>query len=255
VVVDTRGFPRDAPEECSVETIALAGDPDIVELVRRRWVEVIGRSAVRADAIDRFPSMIESPATHLRLVVYPDGGVARLRCLGDPIPPLDLVEHQEVDLASLRNGARVVDCSDPGGGSPNRMLLSEDPRRPGDGWETRRRRRPGNEWAVIRLAGRGRVARFVIDTRRFPGSAPAACGVEGIDAPGADPDDLRIASWTPLLPRTEIAPDAATTLEAPEGPGPFTHLRLALHPDGGLARFRAFGRAERPWTDSGPAGG
>lgn len=170
-----------------------------------------------------------------------------MRCLGDPVPPDDLADRGQVDLAAITSGARVVACSDRHFDSPNRMLLGGDARYPGDGWETHRRRQPGHEWAIVRLAGRGIIDRLVIDLRGFRGAAPAACSVEGIDAPGSHPDDIVLAEWVPILPENPLADDRRHDIGELADTGPFTHLRLGLHPDGGVARFRVLGRAEAPW--------
>ncbi len=249
VEVDTTHITGDAPAACSLEAVYMPGEPGMVELLRSRdkWVEIVPRSPLRSDESAGIPVVAEAPATHLRLIIYPDGGVARMRCLGDPTPPDDLVDRDQVDLAAISSGARVVSCSDRHFDSPNRMLLGGDARYPGDGWETRRRRQPGHEWAIVRLAGRGVIERLVVDLRGFRGAAPAACSVAGIDAPGSHPDDIVLGEWTPVLPETPLTDDRRHEIGDLTDGGPFTHLRLGLHPDGGVARFRALGRAEAPW--------
>jgi allantoicase len=118
-----------------------------------------------------------------------------------------------------------------------------------DGWETKRRRGPGNDWAVIRLAGRGDIASLEVDTTHFKGNAPGSTHVEAIDAsPGVSLGDLRFASWATLLPETPLTPDKRHRFDDLEPVGPATHLRVNIHPDGGLARFRAFGTSDTPWT-------
>jgi allantoicase len=245
LVVDTSHVTTSLPAACSVEAIDLPGEPGIVELMRHRslWREVVCRTSLRGSGRHDFPADRE-PATHVRLVIYPDGGVARLRALGDPLPPDGLAERGEVDLAALDNGGRVIATSDPQASSPNSMLRPGDARDHRDGWMTRRRREPGNEWAVIRLAARGTVDRIVVDTRPFPGDSPEEISVAAADLPGAAPGELRDAEWTVLLPRTDAEPGARSRFEHLEAPGPISHLRLELHPDGAVGRFRAFGRAE-----------
>jgi allantoicase len=128
------------------------------------------------------------------------------------------------------------------------MLFAGEARYPGDGWETARRREPGNEWAIIRLAGRGTVKKLIVDLRGFGGTTPEGCSVDGIDAPGAHPDDLLLSEWSPILPQTALEGDRRHEVSEISEPGPYTHLRLGLHPDGGVARFRAIGKAEEPWV-------
>lgn len=249
VVIDTSHFTGNFPESASLEVIDLPGVTDIVELVRDpgRWTELVPKRALRGDTRNEVDLATGVPATHVRLVIHPDGGVARLRMYGDPMPPAGLLDGtSEVDLVALHSGARAIDCSDRHYSSPNRMLVPGRAQGMWDGWETRRRRGPGNDWAVIRLAGRGTVSRIELDTTHFKGNAPGTWEVEGIDAPDAAIGELRLAAWTPLLEATPVTPDHRHRYDDLDG-GPFTHVRLNIHPDGGVARFRAWGRSSEPW--------
>jgi allantoicase len=109
----------------------------------------------------------------------------------------------------------------------------------GDGWETKRRRGPGHDWIIVRLAARGRIDRIELDTDHFKGNAPESCMVEVCDAPDAAPEALAGARWTTILSRTVLQPDAQHRFQASAGPA--THARLAIYPDGGVARLRLFG--------------
>jgi allantoicase len=248
VVVDTTHAGGDRPAACSLEAIDLPGTPSIVELVRdpQRWETVVPRTAL-AEGATRFDVPSRAPVTHVRLVIYPDGAVARLRCLGDPVPP-DSVLGQLADLAAVGSGGRVIDCSDPGVTSPNRMLGA--PGRPPEGWLTGRRRAPGFEWAVVRLGGTAAIERIELDTSGFEGEAPGAVAVRGILQPGADPDALRAAAWRTVVDEAPVREGARLKVGDLLDAGPFSHLRLDLHPDGGVRRFSAFGVADGPWTDA-----
>ncbi len=244
VVINTTHITTSLPVACSVEAIDLPGDPNLVELMRNRslWTEVVPRTDLRGSGRHGF-DVDTVTASHLRLVIYPDGGVARIRALGDPLPPPDLADRGEVDLAAIEHGGRVVDASDILTSSPNLMLGSGDARGHTDGWMTRRHRGSGHEWAVVRLATRGTVEQMTIDTRRFPGDSPEAVAVMAIDSAGASPAGLTDADWIPLLPHTPVEADTRNRFDDLEEIGPVTHLRLDLHPDGAIARFRAHGTA------------
>jgi allantoicase len=113
----------------------------------------------------------------------------------------------------------------------------------GDGWETKRRRGPGHDWTIVRLATRGTLHRAEVDTDHFKGNAPASCTLETCDAPGADVAALASAThpWRPLLPLAPLQPHARHRFAALAHDAPATHVRLAIHPDGGIARLRLFG--------------
>ncbi|MEE8498612.1 MAG: allantoicase [Acidimicrobiia bacterium] len=246
VVVDTTGFAGRHPTHASVESIHLPGEPDIVELARdpSRWIEIVPRSPLAPDRENDFVVVSGTPTTHVRLVVYPDGGIAGFRLLGDPIPPGGVLDGRaETDLAAIRNGARVLDCSGAYLSSPNGMLAEDS-----GGWLTHRRRTPGHEWAIVRLAGRTTVTRLEVDATGLDGNAPESIAVEAVDARHASLKVLHKADWRPMLAATPIESGSVATLTDFESDRAVTHLRLSLYPDGGITRFRAFGVSEEPWT-------
>jgi allantoicase len=111
----------------------------------------------------------------------------------------------------------------------------------GDGWETKRRRGPGHDWTIVRLAARGTIERIEVDTDHFKGNAPESCSLEVCDAPDLTPERLSGGDpgWTTLLPRTPLRADAQHRFDVSGGPA--THARLAIYPDGGIARLRLLG--------------
>jgi allantoicase len=246
VVVDTSHFKGNYPDACSLEACDAPGDPAPAALEAAHWREILPRSALRGDSENSFEIRRAEPATHVRLNIFPDGGVARLRVHGVVTPDRERLRREaEVDLAAVENGALVLSANDMFFGNRQNLILPGPSRGMHDGWETRRRRGPGHDWALVQLAGRGVVRRVEVDTSHFKGNAPESCSVEGADAPGADAAALSAASaaWKEILPRTPLSPDLAHGFETEvRGAGPVTHARLNIYPDGGVARFRLFGR-------------
>jgi allantoicase len=234
VVVDTSHFTGNYPEQCSLEAGATEGvEPP------RDWREILPRSPLQGDARNSFAISHPERVTHLRLNIYPDGGVARLRVYGEPVRNPDLRPGVTADLAALENGGLVVACSDMFFGHRHNLILPGRSTHMGDGWETRRRRGPGHDWIVVRLAARGSIVRIEVDTDHFKGNAPESCAVEVSDAATLGPEQISEAPWTTLLPRTPLEPDARHCFELSAAPA--THVRLAIYPDGGIARLRVFG--------------
>lgn len=111
-----------------------------------------------------------------------------------------------------------------------------------DGWETRRRRTPGSDFAVVRLGVRSVVEGVVVDTANFTGNFPPEVSLDVVDLAGhPSVERLLEASWEPLVPVTAVAGDTANVLRASE-PRRATHVMLTIHPDGGVARLRVHGR-------------
>jgi allantoicase len=179
----------------------------------------------------------------VRLSIFPDGGVARLRVLGRGLP--DLRRRADatgrLDLAAVVNGGRAVDCSDAFFSSPTNLIQVGDARDMSDGWETRRRRGPGEDFAVLELAAAGTVERLEIDTTNFKGNYPDRIVVEALHAPDAAPADLPGDGWTTLLGPTPVEPHQRHVFDVAAASIEATHLRLRVLPDGGVARLRAFG--------------
>ena len=180
----------------------------------------------------------------MRLTLHPDGGVARLRVHGRPVPDPALLTGT-IDLAALENGGDVVDCSDAFYASARNLLMPGRARTTGEGWENARRRDAGNDHVTVRLAGRGTVRRLVVDTSCFVGNAPAEVLVRG--CVGEPDGDRAPDGWVTLLPRREVQPDTRHVLavDGDAASTPVDHVRLDVFPDGGLARLRVLGELSR----------
>jgi allantoicase len=244
VVVDTSFFKGNFPEQCSLEACWAGGALDAEAIAAEEgveWREILPRSALRGDAENPFTVAARSPATHLRFNIYPDGGVARLRVYGEPLPDPALQAGVTADLAALQNGGLVVGCSDMFFGHRHNLILPGRSTHMGDGWETKRRRGPGHDWIIVRLAARGMIGRIEVDTDHFKGNAPESCSLDTCDVADLPPEWLSSCDvgWTTLLPRTALQADAQHRFEVSAGPA--THARLAIYPDGGIARLRLFG--------------
>jgi allantoicase len=246
VVVDTTHFKGNAPESCSLEGCEAAAFATERDLEGASWKELLPRSPVLPDRENAFPLAASPRVTHVRLNIHPDGGVARLRVHGEPTPDWDRIARNggEVDLAAVENGGRILAASDEFFGSALHLLLPGAPLGMHDGWETRRRRGPGHDWAILRLGRAGRIRRIELETTHFKGNSPGWASVEICDAPDADQASLGDSErWTELLGKIALQPDSVHRFEPAGNAGRATHARLNIFPDGGVARLRLFARA------------
>jgi allantoicase len=249
VDVDTSHFVGNQPESASLEVCDLPGRPSRARLEKARWVEVLPPSPLAPGAHNLFAVAEAGPATHVRLNIFPDGGVARLRCHGEVVVDLTWLCGRQVDLASVQLGGRVLAASDMHFGSRDHLILPGRAKSMAEGWETRRRRGPGHDWALLRLGVAGRVEAVEIDTGHFKGNAPESASVDGCFAPGATLAALldEAAGWVGILPRTRLRPHALHLFSRElRAGGPFTHVRLNVFPDGGVSRLRIHGQPEAP---------
>ncbi len=244
VVVDTAHFRGNHPESASVEGVRLDVEPARWDGVE--WAPLVSRSPLEGDTKNAFDVDEPRLCTHVRLSIFPDGGVARLRVYGDAVPDWETLARVDgaVEVASMPRGGSVVASSDEFFGAPHHLLLPDDPEGMWDGWETRRRRGPGNDWVVVRLGHRARIEGIAVDTRHFKGNHPESARVEALDASGAGAGELLRddAGWREILPRTKLVPDCVQAFEPPAlSSADATHVRLSIYPDGGVARLRVYG--------------
>ncbi|WP_433218087.1 allantoicase [Dactylosporangium sp. CS-047395] len=238
VVVDTAHFTGNFPPYVSLDAVALPGHPSPADLAAATWTELLPKSPVKGDARNHFALTPGPRYTHVRLNIYPDGGVARLRVHGVAEPDPALLHGLTVNLAAMELGAVVAGCSDMFYGSPGNLLLPDRARQMSEGWETARRRVPGNEWVLVRLATPGRVRLIEFDTTHFKGNAPGEASLRATSDPG-------LHSWWDLLPRTPVQPDTRHFFRV-DAADAASHVRLDIYPDGGAARLRLWGESVVP---------
>jgi allantoicase len=246
VDVDTSFFTGNYPESCAIDACDLAGVPAPDDMLRAAWRELLPRTALNGDSHNVI-AVDAAAATCLRLRIFPDGGVARLRAYGEVVADWDWLRRQgDVDLAAAVHGGVVVACSDMFFGSRHNLIMPGDATHMGDGWETKRRRGLGHDWAIIRLGAEGTIRRIGIDTRHFKGNAPGACSLEACaadDAAVLRPAGDERGLWQEILPHTPLQPHARHEFEPQSrASGTVTHARFNIFPDGGVGRLRLFGR-------------
>lgn len=231
-VLDTSFFNGNQPEAATLEGVCLPGNPGPAEVLASEWTQLVAHVGLEPDQVHTVAVPVEVRVSHVRLTIRPDGGVARLRLHGVAVPDPAELDGVTVDLASAQLGGEVVACSDMHFGRRTNLIAPGESRVMAEGWETRRRRGPGFDWAIVRLAAEGSLHRVVVDTRLFRGNAPASCDLETADSAGGP--------WRPLLTDVRLQPDQAHNLRVP-GAATARWVRLSVHPDGGVSRLRVLG--------------
>ena len=240
--VNTRFFTGNHPPFVSIEGALIDGLPD----ENTAWTEIVGKSDLQPDTQNLFPVDDDRPYNILRINILPDGGVARFRVWGTPVcewKRQDPAGHHE--LSAIVNAGRVVGYSDAHYGDPWIILTPGRGQNMGDGWETRRRRGPGNDWIVIALGAAGHAKKIEIDTAHFKGNYPDRCTIQAGRMEDATDADVVAASedWPVLLDEQKLQMDHIHDFEgaAISHIGAITHIRLNIFPDGGVSRVRVFG--------------
>ncbi|WP_104399477.1 allantoicase [Vibrio penaeicida] len=242
VDIDTRFFTGNYPPSASIEACYCPiGDPD----EHTYWAEILTSVGLQGDQQHLFPIEAGSNFTHVRLNIFPDGGIARLRVYGLPAVDWNQIDVlQSIDLASVAYGARALSCSDEHYGNKSNLLGPGRGENMGDGWETARRRTPGNDWVIVALGHAGNVEKIVVDTAHFKGNYPDTCSIQAAFVKGGTDEQIETQSlfWRELLPSQKLSADAIHEFESQVNPiGPVTHIRLNIFPDGGVSRLRVIG--------------
>jgi allantoicase len=244
VTVDTNHFRGNFPESCSLDAAAAEDDPTANAVAGLPWREIVPRTRLEGHAENRFGVTDAARATHVRLNIFPDGGVARLRIWGEARPDWRALRAagQPVDLIAAAHGGVPLAASDEFFSEPLNLLMPDTPADMSDGWETRRRRGPGHDWVVIRLGHRGVASALELDTTHFKGNFPDGASLDGCDTPDVPPDRAPgpEAGWRELLPRTKLRADARHRFDL-SAAAAISHVRLNIYPDGGVARLRLYG--------------
>lgn len=239
--IDTRHFTGNFPPAASIDACVSESE---VPGEDAGWEELLARVELKGNA-HHFHS-IDSAIhfTHIRLNIYPDGGVARLRVYGAIQPDWSKYGAEEIiDLVAIENGGQAFCCSDEHYGSIRNLNAPGRGVNMGDGWETARRRGPGHDWALLKLGHAGEIKMVEIDTTHFKGNYPDRASIQAAYAPNGlqDPVDQG-ALWQVLMPEVKLEMDKQHVFTREiQQLGAVTHVRLNIFPDGGVSRIRLFG--------------
>ena len=243
--IDTNFFLGNHPPHASVEAVNIPGDPAISDWDTAAWKEVLPKSQLDAGSQNFYECKSDEICTHIRLHIYPDGGVARLRVYGEVFKNWDAVSAaEELDLAAAINGGKAIACNDMFFSAMGNLIMPGRGINMGDGWETRRNRTPNNrDCVILKLAHKGNIERIIVDTCHFKGNYPDSCSIEACMSGNDDEVINDKVQWQVLLPQQKLRADSEHefTKEVNSG-NSFSHVRLNIFPDGGISRLCLFGK-------------
>ncbi len=240
VDIDTSFFTGNFPPHVSIETCV--SDDDVPN---GGWTEILQKTELTGDAHNFLDIDDDSIVTHLRLNIYPDGGIARLRVYGEIRPDYAQISGV-VDLLALEHGGRAIACSDEHFGSMHNLNVAGRGVNMGDGWETARRRGPGNDWVILSLGHAGTIEKVEVDTAHFKGNYPDRVSIEAALFDSDEEASVANKKWRPLLPESKLEMDKQHEYESElESLGDLSHVRMSIYPDGGVSRLRVFGRPSK----------
>ncbi|KAF4507258.1 hypothetical protein G6O67_005915 [Ophiocordyceps sinensis] len=248
VEVDTAFFTGNYAPAISVEGCFSTDDDDEViswRGSRGKWETILG--VRECGPSRRFGWRLHVPSgkqyTHVRLNMYPDGGIARFRLFGHAVPVFPRDTEAILDLAAAQNGGVAVSCSDQHFGTKDNLLLPGRGKDMGDGWETARSRGKEHvDWVIIKLGARGCIQNLVADTAHFRGNYPQKVAIYALDREGGGEPDAAAEGWREVVAPSNMGPDQEHELPCGERDTAFTHVKLVMIPDGGVKRLRVYGK-------------
>ena len=239
--IDTNHFRGNAPQYASVEATNVKNDVD----TSTKWTTILPKSPLRSDRQNLFDCDNSHRWTHVRLKIYPDGGVARFRAYGTAsVNPDHYVDGELVELSSVFNGGLGISASDSFFSSPSNLIMPGRGTNMGDGWETKRRRDAFNDWAIIKFGITGSILKVIVDTNHFKGNYPDCMSLEAVflkpeQELSAETEWQTVISKRPIFAhRQHVFIKEIETSPVHE----FSHVRVNIFPDGGLSRVKIIGK-------------
>ena len=214
------------------------------------WFDLLKVQKLDGDSDNIFSSTDQQEVTHLKLTMYPDGGIARFHAFGSICFDDSLYDVQQTNVAAASAGARAIYANDEHFGKLQNILTEHAPLNMADGWETRRRREPGNDWGLIELPRPAIISSIMIDTKFFKGNYPASFSIcaSCIEEPTDNTLKVQSMFWSELIGRQKLSMDQEHmfTLDDIKHQEPITHIRINIFPDGGISRLKLLGTFVKP---------
>ena len=211
-----------------------------------KWSKILNYKKLGPNKNHKFSIKNKSIFTHVKLNIYPDGGVARLRLYGEIETKNINYGSKTVNLTSMLNGASIVGCNNEHFGRAENVLSPGRGKNMGDGWETRRSRGKNFDWLIIKMGRTGKINKIEIDTHHFKGNYPDRCSVQGIFIPKKLSNNSIVKKsnkWKTLVNKAKLHPHKKHNfkIKTPKT-NKVNYIRINIYPDGGISRIRTFGK-------------
>jgi len=238
IEIDTAFFNGNQPEFASIDVCFSKNS-------KFKWQTFLKKKKLKANSLHKFKVKNNKIINFIRLNIFPDGGVARLRLLGD-LAVNHIRNNKKIDLASVLNGAKIVACSDEHFGVAQNIISPGKSLYMGNGWETKRRRGKGFDWVIIKLANIGLVNDIVIQTHHFKGNYPASFSIQGACVLNKNEVKKLIKNsvkWQSLITNKNLKPhDDLKISKLNLKSKKINYIKLNIFPDGGISRLRIYGK-------------
>lgn len=232
-----------APKASIMGTSSQLNDTDFLEKADTlAWEELVPNSNLQGDTDNLFDCQSKNQVTHLRINLFPDGGLSRLRAYGEFVFDENILGNT-TNVCSVLNGARAIYANDEHYGKLQNTLVEHSPINMADGWETRRRREPGHDWGVIALARSAIIMKSIVDTTFFKGNYPSSCSIQSANIKNMTDSKIisTSGSWEKLMDSKALSMNQKHEFTTLLHQQPVNYIRLNIFPDGGIMRLKLIG--------------
>ena len=239
--IDTSHFNGNQPTHASLEGCFSRSKPN----KKTKWTRLLGKKKLGPNKNHNFKSQNKSTFNYIRLNIFPDGGVARLRLYGKIEIDKKTINNKNINLTSVLNGASIVGCNNEHFGRAENIIAPGKGKNMGDGWETRRSRGKNFDWLIIKFGKPGLIKKLEIDTHHFKGNYPDSCSIQTAIINEDLSNNLIVKNsknWKFILNKSKLSAHKKHVFKK------FlikrnkeNYLKINIYPDGGISRIRAFG--------------
>ena len=242
--VDTSYFSGNHHNQISLQACkSKKNKPDI----KTKWITIIKKSKTKANSHHFFNIKNKNYFTHIKLNIFPDGGVARLRVFGS-IKIKNKTQNKIQNLTSIINGAVPIACNNEHFGRAENILAPGIGKNMGDGWETRRSRGNNFDWIIIKCSSPGKINKIQVDTHHFKGNYPDKCSLQAAYIPTKISGNNIVKKsnkWPHILNKVKLYAHKKHNFKNKKMKNKkINYIRINIFPDGGISRIRAFGKPE-----------
>ncbi|MDB4351444.1 allantoicase [Candidatus Pelagibacter sp.] len=244
VNVDTSHFNGNQPSMISIEACNSKSN----NIKNFKWKSLLVKKKTKANSHHIFKTSSKSVFTHIKLNIFPDGGVARLRLYGNISKEKNDFKNKTINLASLLDGASVIACNNEHFGKAENILAPGKAKNMGDGWETRRRRDKGFDWLILNSIDGEKIDKIEISTHHFKGNFPSHCSLQAAYITKKKSSSSIVSGsnkWKILMNKTMLKANKTHTFRnVLMKNDKINFIKINIFPDGGISRFRIFGKAK-----------
>ena len=242
VDIDTSFFSGNQPSQASLQACYSKNKPS----KNTNWKTILNKKKLGPDKNHNFKIKNHSTFNFIKLNIFPDGGVARLKLIGK----IDLekinLKGKNVNLSLILNGSTIVSCNNEHFGKAENVLSPGVGINMGDGWETRRSRGKNFDWIIIKFGKHGIINKLEIDTHHFKGNYPDTFTAQSALVSNKVNSKKMVKNskkWKLLLGKTKLKPNKKHSFKSKTfKKNKVNYLRINIFPDGGISRIRAFGQ-------------